>query len=101
MKAKDPVPLANEMISLLELKLLVKSIVNKHADIRIKCLLEGGTWQEHFFIVLMVTEQGIVLSDETNSKIKSIRFLDAIRQFVIDKPFDSYNSNLAYNVSGE
>jgi hypothetical protein len=99
MKAKQPIPLANEIISLLELKLLVQSIINKHADIRIKCLLEGDTWHEHFFNVLMVTEQGIVLADETNSKIKSIRFMDAISQFVIDKPFDSYNSNLAYGVS--
>jgi hypothetical protein len=99
MRAKQIHPVANDVISLLELKLLVKSIVTKHAKIRIKCLLEGGTWTSQFLSVMMVTEKGMVLNDDFNNKISSIKFLDQVIQFVIDKPFDSYNSDLAYVVS--
>lgn len=91
-------PSANDTISLLELKLLMKSIVSKQAKIRIKCLLEGGTWTSQFLSVMMVTEKGIVLNDDFNNKIKSIKFLHQVIQFIIDKPFDSYVSNLAYVV---
>jgi hypothetical protein len=98
MTSKPGFPIANEIISLLELKLLVKSIVNKHANIRIKCLLDGGTWTTDFLSVLMVTEKGLVLNDDSNNKIESIEFLNQVIQFVIDKPFDSYDSNLAYVV---
>jgi hypothetical protein len=99
MKVKQSLPVANELISLLELKLLMKSIINKHANIRIKCLLDGGAWTNQFFSVSMVTENGLILSDDSNRKIRSIRFLNQVIQFVIDKPFDNYNPNLAYNVS--
>jgi hypothetical protein len=99
MKTRDILPNSNEVISLLELKLLAKSIISKHAKIRIKCLLEGGSWTGQFLSVMMVTEKGLVLSDDSNNKIKSIRFIDQIVQFVIDKPFDSYTPNMAYIVS--
>jgi hypothetical protein len=47
----------------------------------------------------MVTEKGLVLNNDSNNKIQSIEYLDDVVQFVIDKPFDSYNPNLAYTVS--
>ena len=96
MKPRNTLPNSNEIISLLELKLLAKSIIRKHAKIRIKCLLEGGSWTSQFLSVMMVTEKGLVLNDDSNNKIKSIKFIDQIVQFVIDKPFDSYNPDLAY-----
>lgn len=99
MKAKQNFPIANEVISLLELKLLVRSIINKHARIRIKCLTEGGNWTSQFLSVMMVTEKGLVLNDDSNDKISSINFIDQIIQFVIDKPFDSYSPDQAYVVS--
>ena len=98
MKLKQTFPLASEIISRLELKLLMKSIIGHRAKIRIKYLTEGGTWSNCFLSVMMVTEKGIVFNDDSNKKIKSVRFLDQITQLVIDQPFDGYNSNLAYMV---
>ena len=99
MKLKQTFPKANEIISRLELKLLMKSIISHQAKIRIKYLLEGGAWSNSFLSVMMVTEKGIVFSDDSNNKMKSIKFLDQIKQLVIDQPFDGYNSNLSYVVS--
>lgn len=102
MKTKQilPIPATSpEVISLHELKLLAKSIVNTQAKIRMKCLLEGGSWTSQFFSVMMVTEQGIVLIDDSTDKIKSIKFIDQVVQFVIDKPHDNYNADLAYTVN--
>ena len=99
MKLKQTFPKATEIISRLELKLLMKSIIVHQAKIRIRYLLEGGAWSTCFMSVMMVTENGIVFNDDSNNKIKSIKFLDQIKQLVIDQPFDGYNSNLAYVVS--
>ena len=99
MKLKQTFPKATEVISGLELKLLMKSIISRQAKIRIKYLLEGGVWSNCFMSVMMVTERGIILNDDSKNKIKSIKFLDQIKQLVIDQPFDGYNSNLSYVVS--
>ena len=98
-KLKEILPTSNENISPLELKLLAKSIISHKAKIRIKCLLAGGSWTNQFLSVMMVTERGLVLNDDASDKIKSISFIDQVVQFVLDKPFDNYNSNLAYVVS--
>lgn len=97
-KVKQIIPTSDEIISLRELKLLVTSIIRGKAGIRIKCLMDGGTWTSHFLNIIMLTERGLVLTDEANDKIKSIRFKDHVVQFVLDRPFDNYDSNLAYPV---
>jgi len=98
MKLRQTFPKASDIISRLELKLLLKSIISHKAKIRIKYLLDGGGWSDCFLSVMMVTEKGIVFNDDSNNKIKSIKFLDQIKQLVIDQPFDGYNSHLAYVV---
>ncbi len=97
-KIKQPLPISNEIISVQELKFLVASIIHKKANIRIKCLTDGGIWTTQFYSVMMVTESGVILNDEVTDKIKSIRFIDQVIQFVLDRPFDNYNSNLTYLV---
>jgi len=99
MKLKQTFPIASEIISRLELKLLMKSIIGHRAKIRIKYLTEEGTWSNCFLSVMMVTEKGIVFNDDANNEIKSLKFLDQITQLVIDQPFDGYISNLAYVVN--
>ena len=97
-KTKQIFPTSKEIISLLELKLLAASIIHQKASIRIKCLMEGGAWTSQFLSILMVTDRGLVLNDETTDKIKSISFMDHVVQFAIDRPFDNYHSDLAYPV---
>ena len=99
MKLKQTFPLAGEIISRLELKLLMKSIIGHRAKIRIKFLIEGGAWSKCFLSVMMVTEKGIVFNDDSNNVIKSLKFLDQITQLVIDQPFDGYISNQAYVIN--
>jgi hypothetical protein len=98
MKLKQTFPVASEIISRLELKFLMKSIIGHQAKIRIKYLTEGGRWPQCFLSVMMVTEKGIVFNDDSSKKIKSVRFLDQITQLVIDQPFDGFVSNIAYVV---
>lgn len=97
-KTKEIIPTSNEIISLQELKLLVTSIIRGKARIRIKCLMDGGVWAQQFSNIIMLTERGLVLTDDANDKIKSVRFKDHVVQFVLDRPFESYDSNLAYKV---
>ena len=99
MKSKEILPTSMDVISILELKLLAKSIIDHHAKIRMKYLIEGGVWTTHFLSVVMVTEKGLVLCDDANNKIESIPFLNDVTQFIIDEPFDSYNANLTYVVN--
>ena len=99
MKLRQSFPRASDMISSLEFKLLMKSIISHKAKIKIKYFLDGRGWSDCFLSVMAVTEKGIVFNDDSNNKIKSITFLDQIKQLVIDQPFDGYNSNLAYDVS--
>jgi hypothetical protein len=99
MKLRQTIPSAGEIISRLELKLLMKSIIGNRANIRIKYLIEGGTWSTCFLSVMMVTEKGIIFNDDGKNEITSLKFLDQITQLVIDHPFDGYISNLAYVVS--
>jgi hypothetical protein len=97
-KLEETLLTSNENISPLELRLLAKSIINNKANIRIKCLLDGGSWTDQFLSIMMVTERGLVLNDDVTNKIKSINFIDQVVQFVLDKPFDNYSPNLAYIV---
>ncbi|RAW02007.1 hypothetical protein [Pseudochryseolinea flava] len=97
MEIKDQ-PRVEDVISVLEFKLLMKSIVDHHAKIRIKYLPDGGSWTINFFNVVMVTDKGMILSDEENNKILSISLTNGIVQFIIDEQFDSYLPNLAYAV---
>jgi hypothetical protein len=99
MKLKQTFPTASDIISCLELKLLMRSIISNQANIRVKYLLEGGAWSSCFLSVMMVTEKGVVLNDDARNKIMSIKFLDHIKQLVLDKPFDGYNPNFAYVVN--
>jgi len=99
MKIRETIPIAGEIISRLELKLLMKSIIGHRAKIRIKYLIEGGAWSNSFLSVMMVTEKGIVFNDDANNEIKSLEFLDEITQLVIDQPYDGYISHLAYVVN--
>ena len=62
-------------------------------------LIEGGAWSNCFLSVMMVTEKGVIFSDDGKNKITSLTFLDQITQLVIDQPFDGYISNLAYVVN--
>ena len=99
MEKKDALETSNEIVSSLELKLLVESIINQHANIRIKYQLDGDAWTTDFFSVMMVTKKGLVLNNDANDKIKSIESIEQILQFMIDQPFDNYVSNLPYTVS--
>jgi hypothetical protein len=60
--------------------------------------MDGGVWTQQFLNIIVLTERGLVLTDETNDKIRSIRFQDHLVQFVLDRPFNNYDSNLAYLV---
>jgi hypothetical protein len=91
-------PVSIDTVSPLELKFLMDSILLQKANIRIKCLLDGKTWSDRYLAVLMVTEKGVVLKDESRDKIFSIPFIQQVMQFVLDKPFDSYDPDQAYAV---
>jgi hypothetical protein len=98
MKSKE-LSVSADTVSSLELRFLMDSIVSQKANVKIKCLFEGRSWSGPFLSVLMVTEKGAVLKDESSDKILSIPFIDHVMQFVLDRPFDSYNSERTYAVA--
>jgi hypothetical protein len=94
-------PVAKDRITLSELKLLLESIIATHANIRMKCMLAGGKWTGEFLSIIMVTGKGVILNDDAADKITSISLLSQVLQFVVDKPFDGYSSNLTYEVDSD
>ncbi len=83
-------------VSVCELRYLLNSILEQHANIRIRYQMRGEVWTNQYMRVLLVTEKGVILNDELTNKITSIQFLGDISQFQLDKPYDSYEFNFQY-----
>lgn len=87
------------IVSVLELKFLLRSILEHHANIHIRYLLNGERWTSHFLTILLVTEKGVILNDEQKNKITSVEFLSDISQFELDKTYESYESKSHYIIN--
>jgi tRNA G26 N,N-dimethylase Trm1 len=86
-------------VSVQELKLLLSDILEQHANIRMKYQLNSENWNDHYLRILLVTDKGVILNDERNNKITSIKFLSDISRFELDKAHETFSSSCQYKVN--
>jgi len=86
-------------VSVQELKLLLSSILQRHANVRFRCVLEGEVWPADFMRILLVTEKGVILNEEKSNKTISIKFLNDIIQFELEKTYENYQAKSRYTIT--
>jgi hypothetical protein len=85
-------------IATLELRRLLFELKDIRPDICIRFRLMGELWQNNFYHVARLTDEGSIFSEESTSKLFVVKDLKAIIQFEIDKPFQNYKPHNHYNV---
>ena len=85
-------------VAVLELRRLLVELKEHRPDICIRYRLIGQMWAKHFLRVIRVTDEGVILNDETSNKLISISELHQIIQFELDKPFQTYQPYFHYEV---
>ena len=85
-------------VAVLELRQLLVELQEHRPDICIRYRLMGKMWAQNFLRIVHVTEQGVVLNDETSNKVITLPHLSHIIQFEIDKAFQSYHPYFHYEV---
>lgn len=87
------------LISSLELKRLLVSIVDSKMSISFRYRLLGEMWQPNFIRVLKVTEKGVLLNDDIKNKLIAIHDLSGIMQFELDQTFQNFLPHFHYEVT--
>jgi hypothetical protein len=85
-------------ISVLELKRLLIEINEYRPDICVRYRLLGEMWSPNFMKVMMVTERGIVMSDEPSNRLISLSDLGMVMQFELDNRFRDFQPHFHYEV---
>ena len=83
-------------ISVPELKRLLIEIRDKRPDICIRYRLVGEMWKKNFLRVILVSEKGAVLNDETANTMYIIPDLSNVMQFEIDCRFQAFQPYFHY-----
>jgi hypothetical protein len=89
---------APKKVGVLALRRLIVELMEHRPDICIRYRLIGRMWAENFLRVIRLTDQGVLLNDETSNKAVTISDLSHIMQFEIDKPFQLYQPYFHYEV---
>ena len=90
---------ATRKVVILELRRVLVELREHRPDICIRYRLLGQMWVPNFHRVIQVTEEGVILNDETSERVVSIRSLAQFMQFELDKPFQLYQPYFHYDVS--
>lgn len=86
-------------ISVTELKRLLVTITDNRLNVCIRYRLVGEMWQANYMRILKVTNQGLLLSDETKNKLIALHDLSQIIQFELDTAFHAFEPHFHYNVN--
>jgi hypothetical protein len=90
---------ATKKVAVLELRRLLVELKEHRPDICIRYRLIGQMWAQSFHQVVHVTEENVILNDESSNKLVTVRDLSHIIQFELDKPFQLYQPYYHYDVS--
>src|SRR5688500_13234024 len=82
-----------------QLRALLTTIVDHKLKICVRFRMVGEMWQPSFMRVLKLTEEGVLLNDETKNKLITIRDLKQVMQFELDSQFQYYQPHSHYEVS--
>jgi hypothetical protein len=86
------------VVSVLELKRLAVEIKELSPNICIRYRLLGSMWKSHFVRIVNVTENRMLVNDETENKLISIDLGD-VMQFELDNKFQNFEPHYHYDVS--
>jgi hypothetical protein len=84
-------------IPALELKRIIIDIHQYRVDVSVRFRLVGQLWQDQFTRVVNVTDDRVLLSDETHRRLISLDLKDVI-QFEIDGKFREIEPNFHYDI---
>ena len=90
---------ATKKVAVLALRRLLVELKEHRPDICLRYRLLGQMWATSFHRVVHVTEDGVLLNNETSNKLITIHDLSQIIQFELDKPFQLYQPYFHYDVS--
>ena len=85
-------------ISVIELRRLLVELKEYRPDICIRYRLMGEMWSSFFMKVTLVTERGILLTDELGKRLISLSDLTSVMQFEIDNRFRDFQPHFHYDV---
>lgn len=88
-----------KLISVLELKRLLVTIVDYSLPICFRFRLLGEMWYPNFMKIVKVTEEGVLLNDESRNKFLLITDLGHIVQFELDGRIHTFEPNFHYHLS--
>jgi arginyl-tRNA--protein-N-Asp/Glu arginylyltransferase len=86
------------VVSVLEFRRLATEIKEHSPNICIRYRLMGNMWKNHFVRIVNVTENRMMVNDETDNKLISINLGD-IMQFELDSKYQNFEPNYHYEVS--
>ncbi|HYC83870.1 MAG TPA: hypothetical protein VEB86_01555 [Chryseosolibacter sp.] len=86
-------------ISVIELKRLLVDLKDKRPDIGVRFRVIGDLWDKNFASIVLVTDRGVILNDESNANICTIPDLKNVIQFEIDGPFQNFQPYNHYDVN--
>lgn len=86
------------LISVLELRRLLYTIVDNRLATCFRYRLLGEMWQPNFLRVVEITDKGVMLNDETNNTFKCLGDLSQIMQFEIDVAVHSFMPHNHYEI---
>jgi hypothetical protein len=87
-----------QKISVLEVRRLLVELREHRPDICLRYRLIGQMWATNFLRVIQVTDEGVLLRDETSNRVVRISELAQMMQLEIDKPFQAYKPYCHYDV---
>jgi hypothetical protein len=87
------------LISVLELKRLLVTIVDFDLPICIRYRILGEMWQPNFLKVVKIMEKGVILNDELRNKTIILPDLSQIIQFEIDGRIHNFQPHFHYDVN--
>ena len=86
-------------VAVLELRRLLVELKEHRPDICVRYRVLGQMWAPSFHRVVRLTDDGVLLNDESSNKFISIPDLSQIMQFELDKSFQLYQPYFHYDVS--
>jgi len=89
---------SNSQISVLELKRLLFDIVDSRAEVCVRFRLIGEMWQINHYRIVTITEPGVILENEFDSKPSVVPNINNVMQFELDRSFRQYQPHFHYSV---
>ena len=86
-------------VAVLELRRLLVELKEHRPDICVRYRMIGQMWAQNFLRVVHVTDEGVLLNDETSNKLITIPNLSQVIQFELDKAFQLYQPYFHYEVA--